>query len=175
MSPLAELLYFDLPAAFHAWIGSVAHLKLSHDALYFLWNGLSPETRAGYSSAVKSYEYFCSQVGLPAWPATEQALAEWITGRATGKSLMPFQKKVKPETIASMLAALRSVHVDRRYSLAPFDSPLLKRILNGIKRCQPDSETRKAEPISRRTLVKVVESCTDSVQDLNFSTACKVA
>jgi len=32
-------------------------VKMSHVALNFLWNGLSADTRAGYNSAVKSYEY----------------------------------------------------------------------------------------------------------------------
>jgi hypothetical protein len=114
-------------------------------------------------------------MGLLAWPATEHTLAEWITARAIGKPLISHQNKVKPETIASMLSALRSVHVDRRYSLVPFESPWLKRILDGIKRCQPDSEIRKAEPISKQTLVKTLESCTTSIPDINFSTACKVA
>jgi hypothetical protein len=122
VSPLAELLHFDPPAAFRAWVDDLTHLKLSHDALYFLWNGLSLETRVGYSLAVKSYKYYCSQVGLLAWPAIEQAFAEWIIGRAIDRPLMQLQKKVKLETIASMLSALRSVHVDRRHSLAPFES-----------------------------------------------------
>jgi hypothetical protein len=37
--------------------GLVSHLnspQMSHDALNFLWNGLSADTRAGYNSAVKS-------------------------------------------------------------------------------------------------------------------------
>jgi hypothetical protein len=165
---LAGLLHFNPPAAYHKWVDSLAHLKMSPDCMYFLLNGLSPDTRAGYGSAIKSYEYYCSQVGLSAWPASEYALAEWITGRATGRPLMPFQNKVKPETIASMLSALRSVHVDRRYPLAPFESPWLKRILDGIKRCQPDTETRKAEPISRLTLERTVKSCSNSVQDLDL-------
>ena len=169
------LLLFNPPAAFHAWVDSQAHLKLSRDALYFLWNGLSPDTRAGYGSAVKSYEFFCSQTGLRPWPASVQPLAEWVTGRATGRPLMQYQAKVKPETIASMLSALRSVHVDRQYSLTPFESPWLKRLLDGIKRCQPDAEVHKAEPISRQTLVKLAKTDTGSIADLNFITACKVA
>jgi hypothetical protein len=158
MSPLAELLHFDPPATFYAWVDSLAHLQLSKDALYFLWNGLSPETRAGYGSAVKSYEFFCSQTGLRPWPASVQSLAEWATGRATGRPLMSHQAKVKPETISSMLSALRSVHVDRQYSLAPFESPFLKRLLEGIKRCQPDVEVHKAELILRQTLVSLAET-----------------
>lgn len=148
---------------------------MSHDALNFLWNGLSADTRAGYNSAVKSYEFFCSQIGFRAWPASVQSLAEWATGRATGKSPMKFQGKVKPETITGMLSALRSVHVDRQYPLTPFESPWLKRLIDGIKRCQPDSSTQKAEPISHQSLTKIAETCSDSIDDLNFSTACKVA
>jgi hypothetical protein len=167
VSTLAGLLRFNTPAAFHVWKKDMNHLKLSYDALYFLWNGLAPDTRAGYNSAVKY-----SHMGLQAWPATEHALAEWITARASGKALISYQKKVNPETIASMLSALWSVHVDRRYSLVP---PWIKRILEGIKRCQPDFEIHKAEPISIQTLVKTLKSCINSIPDTNFSTACKVA
>lgn len=175
MSPLAGLLNFHPPAAFHAWVDAQAYLKLSNDALYFLWNGLAPDTRAGYNSAVKSYEYFCSQTGLPPWPASVQVLAEWVTGRALGRPMIPYQAKVKPDTIISMLSALRSVHVDRQYPLTPFESPWLKRLLDGIKRCQPDAEVHKAEPLSRQTLIQISETDTGSIEDLNFLTACKVA
>lgn len=88
---------------------------------------------------------------------------------------MQFQGKVKPGTIITMLSALRSVHVDRQHSLAPFESPWLKRLIDGIKRCQPDTSVRRAEPISHQTIVHLVEACSDSVDDINFSTACKVA
>lgn len=52
---------------------------------------------------------------------------------------------------------------------------MLKRILDGIKRCQPDSEIRKAEPVSKQTLIKTLESCINSIPDINFSTVWKVA
>jgi hypothetical protein len=113
------------------WSAALVHLKMSHDALNFLWNGLSADIRTGYNSAVKSYEFFCSQIGFQAWPASVQSLAEWAIGRATGKSPMKFQGNVKPETITGMLSALRSVHVDRQYPLTPFESPWLKRLING--------------------------------------------
>jgi len=131
VSSLAELLFTNPPPSFHVWSATLVHLKMSHDALNFLWNGLSADTRAGYNSAAKSYEFFCSQIGFQAWPASVQSLAEWATGRATGRSPMKFQGKVKPETITGMLSALRSVHVDRQYPLTPFESPWLKRLING--------------------------------------------
>jgi hypothetical protein len=118
--------------------GLVSHLKMSHDALIFLWNGLSADTR------VKSYEFFCAQV--EAWPASIQSLTEWATGRATARP-GKFQGKVKRRTIIGIFSALRSVHVVRQYALTPFESHWLKRLVDGIKRCQPDSNTQKAEPI----------------------------
>lgn len=38
-----------------------------------------------------------------------------------------------------------------------------------------NTSVRRAEPISRQTLVKLTEACSDSVGDINFSTACKIA
>ena len=174
MPSMAELLNFNPPLKEQEH--ELKHLKLSNDALYFLWHGLAPDTRTGYNSAKKSYEYYCGQFRLQAWPAQEKTLVEWITGRGTGRSKLKYQGKVKPGTIASMLSALQSVHVDRKYSLNLFDSPWLKRVLDGIKRCQPTlTPTKKAKPISLSTLHKLVDSCSSSLSDIHFSTACKVA
>ena len=172
MPSLAGLLEFD-PAP-EDWKNELKHLKLSSDALYLLWNGLSPDTRSSYRTAKRSYEYYCQRIGVKAWPAQERTLAEWVTGRCFGKK-MHLQDRVKADTIASMLSALRLVHVDMGYSLALFESILLKRILQGVKRIQLDPKTKQAEPISKETLTKVVDSCDNSLFDLHFSTASIVA
>ena len=104
MPSVAELLNFNPPSK--EWEHELKHLKLSNDALYFLWHGLAPDTRTGYYSAKKSYKYYCGQFGLQAWPAQEKTLVEWITGRGTGRSKLKYQGKVKLGTIASMLLAL---------------------------------------------------------------------
>src|SRR5437016_2217381 len=123
MSSLAELLDFNPLTTFHIWAANLAYLKMSHDALYFLWYDLSSKTRSRYNSVIKSYEFYCSQVGLLAWLAIVQSLVEWAIGRVINKPLISFQKKVKPETIIAMISVLRSIHINRQYSLTPFKSP----------------------------------------------------
>jgi hypothetical protein len=69
---------------------------------------------------------------------------------------MQFQGKVKPKTIAYIFRpSARSMSIGNTHYVAPFESPWLKRLVHGIKRCQPDTDTRKAEPISRQTLVNL--------------------
>ena len=148
MSSLAAL-FSQPPPSFHNWKNSISHLSLSLAATKYLWNGLSEETRVVYESAKRSYEFYCAYFGIPPWPAQEHALAEWASARADGSSQIKSQGKVKPKTILSMLSALRSVHVDRRFPTKPFESEWLKRILAGISRCHPSDNTKKAEPMSR--------------------------
>ena len=147
MSSLAAL-FSQPPPSFHNWKNSISHLSLSLAATKYLWNGLSEETRVVYESAKRSYEFYCAYFGISPWPAQEHALAEWASARADSSSQIKFQGKVKPKTILSMVSALRSVHVDRRFPTKP-ESEWLKKILAGISRCHPSDNTKKAEPMSR--------------------------
>lgn len=49
-----------------------------------LWYGLAPD---GYSTAIRSYEFFCTSRGIPAWPATTINLIEWVNTRAFGSAI----------------------------------------------------------------------------------------
>jgi hypothetical protein len=175
MSTLAGLLFSQPPPSFYEWERTIVHLNLSRTASKFLWNGLSEDTRSVYDSARRSYEYYCSYHNIKPWPAQEHTLAEWASARAEGNSQIRYQGKVKAKTIFAMMSALRSVHVDRRLSLKPFESEWLKRILAGISRCQPDDNTKKAEPMSLSTLEKVIDTGDKTVDELNFNAACKIA
>lgn len=138
----------------------------------FLWNGLAKESRATYRSSQKSYESWCVLQGWHAYPATERTLGEFITIRAVGSSSV---RKVSPDTIQANLFALRSVHLDRRLDQTAFDSPWIKRILSGIRRCYTSPTPKKAEPITVQILEKITCLETTSIQDLNFSVASRVA
>ena len=50
-----------------------------------------------------------------------------------------------------------------------------KESLQGISRCHPSDNTKKAEPMSMVTLEKVVDTGDKSTEELNFNTACKIA
>jgi len=73
------------------------------------------------------------------------------------------------------MSALRSVHVDRRLSLKPFESEWLKRILAGISRCWLDDNTKKTEPMSFSTLERVIDIGDKTINEFNFNAACKIA
>ena len=127
MSTLAGPLEFDaLPAQF---LNSIPHL--STPAKTLLWYGLAPDTRRGYNTAIRSYEYFCASRGISAWPATTLNLIEWVNTRAFG-SAIPNQGQIQPDTISGYLSGLRSYHVDRNYSTPVFESLQLDRVIRGV-------------------------------------------
>jgi hypothetical protein len=139
------------------------------------------ESQRSYESAQRSYEYFCQVHEQPAFPAQLHTLGEWVTGRGIG-SLMPWQDRIKPETILSYLSALRSVHVDRRIATDVFDSDWLARIVNGIRRHQPQRLKKQASPITKEILEKLVEAPTtyqagspEFINNANFIVVAKVA
>jgi hypothetical protein len=127
-----------------------------------------------YEAARKSYENFCAAMNVSAWPATELALAEWATMRAHGS---PTNTKLKPDTIQSYLAALRSVHVDRRLSTKVFEGEWLARVVSGIRRCTPLTPKKKALPITPDILEQLTApyETSNKYEDVNLNTAWKVA
>jgi hypothetical protein len=90
MPTLVDLLSFSIPPlAWHSEIGPVSEYCAT-----FLWHRLSTVSR-------RSYEYFCQAHEQPAFPAQLHTLGEWVTGREIGSS-MPWQDRIKPETIISL-------------------------------------------------------------------------
>jgi hypothetical protein len=81
----------------------------------------------------ESYEFFCANRGVAAFPAQSFYLIEWVSLRAAG-SAEAFQNKISSETITSYCAALRSVHVDRGLATDVFQDETFRRVLAGIRR-----------------------------------------
>ena len=95
---------------------------------------------------------------------------------------MPWQDRIKPETILSYLSALRSIHVDRRLPTNVFDSDWLARIVHGIRRHQPQRLKKQASPVTAEVLKHLVGApiaCQASspkfINNINFIVAAKVA
>jgi hypothetical protein len=99
-------------------------------------------------------------------------LAEFISLRAIGA---PGIHKVLPDTIQSNISSLRSAHVDFGWDLQLFDSPLIKRIVAGIRRCTPKEQSKQASPMSEDILERMTAMPGNSIMDVNFNTAAKVA
>lgn len=109
---------------------------------------------------------------LEAWPATEQTLALWISIRAFGSSDHR-QEQVKPDTFQSYLAALRSHHVDRRMPTDAFKSPLVARMVRGVRNLFPSSR-RERLPIGPDVLRAITPSPVFR-DDINVNAAFKLA
>jgi integrase len=121
-----------------------------------LWNGLDINTRKGYKSAVKSYEILCTLNGDTAWPATEYTLGKWITARAFGSPTANLGR-IKPETIQSYLAALRSHHIDRGLPTTVFESAHIKRLIKGAHNLF-STPKRQRYPITKDILERILPS-----------------
>lgn len=142
----------------------------SHSVKSLLWAGLSPNTRKGYQSAIRSYEYYTKYIDTTTWPATTQSLEEWAAGRLMGSSITK-QGQVKPDTVASYLSALGSWHIDHEYSTSPFESPLL---LAGGRSFFPSTKSLRL-PIRKDILQILTSTPPHNLDDLNLETAFKVA
>lgn len=169
MPALVDIIDFEAPPReFFDNIGTV-----SSPCTTLLWLGLSPGTRANYSTAIRSFEFYCSDKGLDPWPAKEQILGEWITVRAFGNTCSS-EGKLKADTISSYLSALRSVHVDRRIPTTVFDSPWLERLVKGARRAFVQRRKDRL-PIGKDVLAKITSPPTRTTDDLNCLAAFKVA
>lgn len=146
---------------------------MTNAAKTLLWYGLAPDTRRGYNTAIRSYEFFCTSQGKSPWPATNYNLIEWVNTRAFG-SAIPNQGQIQADTIAGYLSGLRSYHVDRNFSTTVFDSFQLDRVLRGVRRMFPQAKKTRL-PITKDILLNITRTKPTSLQDLNINTAFKVA
>ncbi len=166
MPSLADIELIDL-----GWLDTICASTLCAE---FLWHGLDAGTRATYQSSQKSWEFYCAQVNVPAYPASLQQLGEWVSARASGAPITGSTNRIKADTILMYLAAIRSVHTDRCINDSVFDSPWLKRIVAGIRRLQVHVK-RQANPITIAQLDRMTTSATPTINDLNFEAAAKTA
>lgn len=168
MFALAEPLVFDAPP--ESWMNSV---RGSNTVKALIWAGLSPNTRRGYQTSIRSYIYWAAYTGETAWPATLDLLEEWAANRIMGSSIAK-QGQVQPSTVASYLSAIRSWHVDHEYSLAPFETPRMKLLLQGGKSLFPATKAIRL-PITKNILTIIIASSPTTINELNIDTAFKVA
>jgi integrase len=139
----------------------------------FLWNGLAPNTRQTYNTAIKSYETFCKTHGKEPFPAGRDTLGEWVAIRAIGS---PQQPAIRCDTIESYLSAIRAWHIDFGQEEDIFESSWLRRLVAGIRRTEVPKQSKQATPISLKTLEKVTKLYDSSTtDDITFTAATTVA
>ncbi len=165
MPALAEPLTVRVPPSFTASLSNrdPAQAKL-------LWNGLAKGTRSNYFGAITNYEEICKQDGLPAWPASSESLANYVTSRAYPSS-NTLRAQLRPTTIRSYLSALRSHHIDHQLSLEVFDNnTFVSRLISGAERLFPWSKKTRL-PLTQDVLRKMLHPWQES-QELDEVNLC---
>ncbi|ESZ92147.1 hypothetical protein SBOR_7464 [Sclerotinia borealis F-4128] len=119
----------------------------------------------------KRSDSVCRRIGHEPRPATQQVTGAWLAARGDGSTTMP---KVDASSMASMLSALRSMHVDRLLPLHVFqNNNWVSRLIAGIKALQPHMEKTQALPLTANLLHKAigVPHCEQGTDNLNLSVA----
>ncbi len=138
------------------WYETNAHF--SRQVARYLWHGLASSTRKSYSTGQRSYldfarlhpAYCAPDGGL--LPATQRGVMEWTASLGA--------RGLQPKTIKAYLASLRSLHVDADLPFTACESPLVQRLLRGIKRCHGERDRNPKLPITLyilRQLCSVLE------------------
>ncbi|TFY57507.1 hypothetical protein EVJ58_g6982 [Rhodofomes roseus] len=103
-------------------------------------------------------------------PASQRAVMEWVAylgGRA-----------LQPKTIKSYVSALRSLHVDADMPFDVCESPVVQRLIRGIKRYHGERERNPKMPITLAVLQQMsaaLPSPAQSAGDASFAAAIKTA
>ena len=122
----------------HALLGRLPHTGPS----------LAPASQRAYSSAQTIFTQFCSVIGVPAFPASEQVLILFIAD---------LSQKLTHDTIRSYLSAIRHAHLRRGWQDPLEGKTRLELALKGTKRrCPRGKDTRL--PITPPILEEIGQS-----------------
>lgn len=113
----------------------------------FLYWGLAERTRLNYSTAKRVYVFHCGMKGISAFPVTVNSLSSWITAMGL--------RQLSHRTIKSYMTGVRSYYVElgaSKEELEIFHTPILERIIAGIRRFNGESNIKERHPITRPVL-----------------------
>ena len=117
---------------------------------YYCQHALAPATRQLYTTGQRHFHNFCRLHARPLGPADDAFLAEFVAYLAD-------VAKITPTSIKTYLSALRSLHIDRGWPDPLQSAPLTQRVLAGVKRVHGLHPRRQRLPVSRPTLVRLIE------------------
>ncbi|KNZ80852.1 Integrase/recombinase xerD like protein, partial [Termitomyces sp. J132] len=109
-----------------------------------LWHGLAASTRKTYSTGQRQFIIHAQLNGLynpdgSILPASEPAILSWVAHLGG---------RVQPKTIKAYLSAMRSLHVDGGLPFTSVESPLVQRLVRGIKRYHGERDRKPVQPIT---------------------------
>jgi hypothetical protein len=151
------------------------HAHMSRLAVFWLWHSLASSTRTSYTTGqcsffelILSNPQFCHPSGS-ILPVTNNALLEWVA-RLGSRSL-------QPKAIKSYIAHLCSAHINNDLEFNACESPLLQRMVCGIKRYMGERDRKPKLPITFDILCLFISlyPSPQGVAVLNYTTAIRLA
>lgn len=120
---------------------------LMAEALSYHEKALSENTRRAYRRGWEDFTEFCEARGFEPLPASEQAVALFLTERA---------RRLSTSTLSQRLAAVQHVH-DQRGEESPTRSKAVRAVMRGIRRDSEESP-RQAKPLLTADVKRMVDA-----------------
>ena len=121
---------------------------LERAVAHYFAGGLAENTSRTYASAIRRYESFCSQLGIPPLPLAENKSCLFAAHLA--------REGLSAQSITSYLAAIRYMQIAAGLGAPPTEHwPRLHYTVRGIKRLQPSSPRRVRLPITPAILMRL--------------------
>ena len=120
---------------------------LAGKALEYHDSALSENTREAYQRGWEDFRSFCGEHGFEPAPATEQALALYLSARA---------EDLAPSTLSQRMAAIQHAH-DERGLKSPTRSKGVQNVMRGIRR-ESDRSPEQAPPLLTEHIKNMVDA-----------------
>jgi integrase len=120
---------------------------LAGKAIDYHDSALSKNTRKAYRRGWEDFAQFCNEHGFEPTPATEQAVALYLSDRA---------EDLAPSTLSQRMAAIQHAHDERGLS-SPTRSKSVQNVMRGIRR-ESDSSPEQAPPLLTEHIKNTVEA-----------------
>ena len=120
---------------------------LAGKALEYHDSALSENTREAYQRGWEDFAEFCEEHGFEAAPATEQAVALYLSGRADD---------LAPSTLSQRMSAIQHVH-DERGLKSPTRSKSVQNVMRGIRR-ESDRTPEQAPPLLTEHIKDMIDA-----------------
>ncbi|KLO04127.1 hypothetical protein SCHPADRAFT_793030, partial [Schizopora paradoxa] len=126
-------------------------------------------TRSTYATGQKSYARFCYLNNIlnpdgSILPASRNAILAWVSSLAGS---------VQPATIKSYITHVRSLHVDADLPFDACESPVVQRVIRGIKKYHGERNRKPKQPITLPILQALLPHL--PTENLDLYAACCVA
>ncbi len=120
---------------------------LAGKAVEYHDSALSDNTRKAYQRGWEGFLEFCESYGLEAAPASERAVALYLSARA---------EDLAPSTLSQRMAAIQHAH-DERGLESPTRSKAVQNVMRGIRR-ESDRTPKQAPPLLTEYIKRMVDS-----------------